>query len=186
MNTRQSMKPGRSLSPIALSVLVWAIAALVSSGVPVRAATSGQTATGSQATRVDSSILINVSGVVVAPDGTRITVSGSVTVKCSAVPDISGALTSVVLTFDFSNVTATSGSGANAVTYDTKGFRCTKIRPLKVSDVIPIVCPYSPSGGAASSAKTLLVTANLNFNVSTGQLVSGSITVGNNTFSSTV
>ncbi|HJZ67051.1 MAG TPA: hypothetical protein VKF81_02815 [Blastocatellia bacterium] len=186
MKTRQSMKPGRWLSPIALSVLVWTIAALMCSGVPVSAATSAQTATGSQATRVDSSILINVSGVVVAPDGTRITVSGSVTVKCSAVPDISGALTSVVLAFDFSNVTATTGSGANQVTYDTKGFRCTKIRPLKVSDVIAIVCPYSPSGGAASQAKTLLVTASLNFNVSTGQLVSGSITVGNNTFSSTV
>jgi hypothetical protein len=130
--------------------------------------------------------LINVSGVVVAPDGTRITVSGPVTVKCSAVPDISGALTSVVLNFDFSNVTATTGSGANQVTYDTKGFRCTKIRPLKVSDVIGIVCPYAASGSGTSSAGTFLVTATLNFNVTTGQLVSGSITVGNNTLSSTV
>src|SRR5213594_3809975 len=168
-----------SLSPIALSLLVWITGALVCGGMPARAA--------AQATRVDSSIQINVSGRVTAADGTEIKVSGQVIVNSSAVPNRTGALSSVILTLDFSNVTARVGSGAHEVAYDTKGFQSTKIRPLKASDVIQIVVPYSPSGsGPTTEANTLLVTATLNFNVATGVLVNGSITVGNNTFSSPV
>ena len=168
-----------SLSPIALSLLVWITGALVCGGMPARAA--------AQATRVDSSIRINVSGRVTAADGTEIKVSGQVIVNSSAVPNRTGALSSVILTFDFSDVTARVGSGAHEVAYDTKGFQSTKIRPLKASDVIQIVVPYSPSGsGPTTEANTLLVTATLNFNVATGVLVNGSITVGNNTFSSPV
>ena len=169
-----------SLSPIALSLLVWITRALVCGAIPARAA--------SQATRVDSSIRINVSGRVTAADGTEIKVSGQVIVNSSAVPDRTGALSSVILTFDFSNVTARVGSGAHEVTYDTKGFQSTKIRRLKASDVIQIVVPYSPSGSGPTTeaTNTLLVTATLNFNVATGVLMNGSITVGNNTFSSPV
>ena len=168
-----------SLSPIALSLLVWITGALVCGGMPARAA--------AQATRVDSSIQINVSGRVTAADGTEIKVSGQVIVNSSAVPNRTGDLSSVILTFDFSNVTARVGSGAREVAYDTKGFQSTKIRRLQASDVIQIVVPYSPSGsGPTTEANTLLVTATLNFNVATGVLVNGSITVGNNTFSSPV
>jgi len=167
------------LSPIALSLLVWITGALVCGVMPARAA--------AQATRVDSSIQINVSGRVTAADGTEIKVSGQVIVNSSAVPNRTGDLSSVILTFDFSNVTARVGSGAREVAYDTKGFQSTKIRRLKASDVIQIVVPYSPSGsGPTTEANTLLVTATLNFNVATGVLVNGSITVGNNTFSSPV
>ena len=167
------------LSPIALSLLVWITGALVCGVMPARAA--------AQATRVDSSIQINVSGRVTAADGTEIKVSGHVIVNSSAVPNRTGALSSVILTFDFSDVTARVGSGAHEVAYDTKGFQSTKIRPLKASDVIQIVVPYSPSGsGPTTEANTLLVTATLNFNVATGVLMNGSITVGNNTFSSPV
>ena len=173
-----------SLSPIALSLLVWITGALVCGVMPARAAPQKTT---SQATRVDSSIRINVSGGVTAADGTEIKVSGQVIVNSSAVPNRTGALSSVILTFDFSDVTARVGSGAHEVAYDTKGFQSTKIRPLKASDVIQIVVPYSPSGsGPTTQANTLLVTATLNFNVATGVLVNGSITVGNNTFSSPV
>src|SRR5689334_15768765 len=154
--------------------------------MPVWAGASAQTATGSQATRVDSSIRINVSGAVTTPSGNGVTVSGYVIVKCSAVPDTTGVLASVVLTFDFSNVSATSGAGANKVTYDTKGFQCTKNRPLRASDVIQITVPYSPSGSAATGrTNTMLVTATLTFNATTGVLAGGTIVVGNNTFSST-
>ena len=187
MKTQRNIRIWRSSSNrIALSLLAWIVGALVCSGIPVRAGESAQTATSSQATRVDSSIQINVSGAVTTPSGNSVTVSGYVIIKCSAVPDTTGALTSVLLTFDFSNVSATVGAGANQVTYDTKGFQCTKNRALKASDVIQIVVPYSPSGsGATAQTNTLLATAALAFNVTTGVLASGTITVGNNTFSST-
>ena len=187
MSTQRNIRTRRpSSNTIALSLLVWIVGALVCSGMPVRAAASAQTAAGSQATRVDSSIQINVSGAVTAPNGTAVTVSGYVSIKCSAVPDITGVLASVSLTFDFSNVSATTGTGASKVTYDTKGFQCTKNRPLKASDVIQITVPYSQSGsGATAQTNTLLATATLTFNVTTGVLASGTITVGNNTFSST-
>ena len=172
-----------SLNPIAISLLVWITGALVCGGIPARAASQATP----PATPVDSSIRINVSGAVTAPNGTVIKVSGYVIVNSRAVPNRTGALASVVLAFDFSNVTARVGSGAHEVTYDTKGFQSTKIRPLQASDVIQIVVPYSPSGsGPTTEANTLLVTATLNFNVATGVLVSGSITLGNNTFSSPV
>ena len=160
-----------SLNPIAISLLVWITGALVCGGIPARAASQATP----PATPVDSSIRINVSGAVTAPNGTVIKVSGYVIVNSRAVPNRTGALASVVLAFDFSNVTARVGSGAHEVTYDTKGFQSTKIRPLQASDVIQIVVPYSPSGSGP-----------LNFNVATGVLVNGSITVGNNTFSSPV
>ncbi|HXG94966.1 MAG TPA: hypothetical protein VNN73_21685 [Blastocatellia bacterium] len=178
MKTQQNEKTRRWLSNcIAVSLLVWAIGALVWSGMPVQAQTTAPT----QATRVDSSITIPVSGTVIAPDGTKVTVSGFVVVNCSAVPDETGALKNVVLLFDCSNVTATSGTGAKKVMYDTKGFDCTKNRLLQPTDVIGFVAPYSPTTSTSLSANTMTLTVTLNFNVSTGQLSSGSITVGNNT-----
>jgi len=165
-------------------LLVWITGALVCGGMPARAAAQK---TASPAAPVDSSIRINVSGKVTAQDGTEIKVSGYVIVNSRAVPNRSGALASVVLAFDFSNVTARVGSGAHEVTYDTKGFQSNRIRPLQASDVVQIVVPYSPSGsGPTTEANTLLVTATLNFNVGTGVLVNGNITLGNNTFSSPV
>lgn len=174
MKILRNMKTRRWLfSPIVL--FVWIIGGLLWSGMPVRAAAPVQAAS------VDSSLLINVSGTVTAPDGTKITVSGYVTVNSTAVPDITGALTSVVITFDCSNVTGTSGVGAKQVTYDTKAYRCTKIRPLQATDTISVVSPYFAGGSGVLSANSWMVTATLNFSVSTGQLASGSITVGNNT-----
>jgi hypothetical protein len=119
-------------------------------------------------------------------DGTKITFGGSVTVRSSAVTDVAGIPPFVMLTFDCSTVTATSGSGANKKTYDTKGYQVTKIRDLQASDVIVMTAPVLQTGSGVLTANPVQVTATLNFNVTTGVLTSGTLTVGNNTFSSSV
>lgn len=175
MNSERNMKRRRSLSgTIALSLLVWVIGGLMWGGTPAQAAT------------VDSSLTIPVSGTVTAADGTKITFSGNVIVNSSAVTDVVGIPPFEVLTFDFSNVTGTSGSGANKKTYDTRGYQVIKIRELQATDVIVLTSPFDQTSAALTSANPSQVSATLNFNVATGVLTSGSITFGNNTFGSTV
>ncbi|HEX8184774.1 MAG TPA: hypothetical protein VF747_08485 [Blastocatellia bacterium] len=175
MKTQRNMKATRSLfRTVALSALVWIIGGLVWNGIPVQAAS------------IDSTISIPVSGTVTQADGTKITFGGSVTVRSSAVTDVAGIPPFVMLTFDCSTVTATSGSGANKKTYDTKGYQVTKIRDLQASDVIVMTAPVLQTGSGVLTANPVQVTATLNFNVTTGVLTSGTLTVGNNTFSSSV
>ena len=190
MNAQRNAKARR---PIALSVVVWVIGALVLIGMPVEAAGPVRTSTTTQAavtpaptSTIDSSLSIPVSGTVVAADGTRIAVGGFVIVNSSAVTDVVGIPPFVMLTFDCSNVTATSGTGANKKTYDTKGFQVTKIRDLQPTDVIVVTTPALQTGASVLTASSWQVTVTLNFDTVTKKLTSGSIAAGNNTFTSAV
>src|ERR1044072_424660 len=110
MNTERNMKRRRSLfGSIGLSLVAWIIGGLMWGGMAAQAATT------------DSSLSIPVSGSAVATDGTKITFSGSVAVTSSAVTDVVGIPPFVIVTFDCSNVIATSGAGGQQVTYETRG-----------------------------------------------------------------
>ena len=188
MNEQRNMKARRSLfSPVALSVVVWVIGGLVLIGMPVQASTTTQAAvTPAPTSTIDSSLSIPVSGTVVAADGTRITVGGFVIVNSTAVTDVVGIPPFVMLTFDCSNVTASSGAGANKKTYDTKGFQVTKIRDLQPTDVIVVTTPALQTSASVLTASSWQVTVTLNFDTVTKKLTSGSIAAGNNTFTSAV
>jgi hypothetical protein len=141
--------------------------------------TTTRTATDNN-TVVDSSITISAKGTVNDPSG-AITVSGSVIVNARRVIDstaVSGPL--VVLDLDFSKLQGTSGSLKSLTTYVTGDNHATEIRPLQASDTIIVTCPYFDSTKDGLSARSMLITATLNFDVSTGKLTSGSITIGNN------
>jgi hypothetical protein len=62
----------------------------------------------------------------------------------------------------------------------TGGNHATEIRPLQVSDTIIVTVPYYDSTKDVLTAKSMLATVALNFDVSTGKVTSGSITIGNN------
>jgi hypothetical protein len=120
------------------------------------------------------------------PNGS-VTVSGSVIITCRRVIDTTSATTPalVLLDFDFSQLKGTTGSGKNVKTFVTGDNHTDEIRPLQASDTIIVTVPYYDSAKDALSARTMLVTANLNFDVSTGKLSSGSLSVGNNVVTST-
>ena len=158
------------LSPIFLSLLV-----LAWSGTSA----SAQTFTPSMT--VDSSVTIPVSGTVTEPDGTVLTISGSVLVSSNKVTDADGTSPRVVLGFDFSKVTASDGITGTGV-LKTGGFQDFKIRPLQESDELPITCPYFLNKNGVSTAETWLVTTTLKFDVLAGTVVGGSTTVGNNPY----
>lgn len=175
MKTQRNMKRRRSLfSLIVLSLVVGITGGLAWSS------TSGQAATVQVAT-VDSTLNIPVSGTVIEPDGTILTVSGYETVNSTRVTDADGTSPRVVLSFDFSHVMASDGLTATGA-FKTGGFQDIKIRPLQASDVIPITCPYYLNKTGVSAADTWLVTTTLNFDVTTGVLTSGSTTVGTNPY----
>jgi hypothetical protein len=175
------MSRSRSLlGSVALSAAAGLAAGLAWGGVPAEAAAAAQTATTAQtaaaaSATVDSSLSIPVSGSATAADGSRVTFSGFVVVSGSAVTDVVGVPPFVMLTFDCSNVTATSGSGAKKVTYDTRGYQVVKIRELQPTDVITMTAPYDQLGAGLTLASQWQVTATLNFSPS-GQLTSGTIT----------
>ena len=62
----------------------------------------------------------------------------------------------------------------------TGGNHATEIRPFQASDTVIVTVPYYDSTKDALSAKSMLATVTLNYDVSTGKLTSGSITIGNN------
>lgn len=175
MKTQRNMKRRRSLfSLVVLSLVVGIIGGLAWS------TTSGLAATVQVAT-VDSTLDIPVSGTVKESDGTILTISGSVTVNSTKVTDADGTSPRVVLSFDFTHVTASDGTIATGV-LKTGGFQDIKIRPLQASDVIPITCPYYLNKLGVTSADTWLVTTTLKFDVTTGLLAGGSATVGANPY----
>lgn len=173
MNTPRKIKTRRPLfSPIVVTLLVGIVVGLVSGGPSAEAQTTSTT----EPSSVKSSVTISASGTVNDPNG-AISVSGYVIVNSTRVID--ATLESpplVVLDFDFSNLRGTSGI-KNSTLYVTGGNQATEIRPLNASDVIMITCPYYASSDDILSAKSWLVTATLNFDVSTGKLTSGSVTV---------
>ena len=193
MNTERNLKRRRSLfGSIALSLLVSVSGGLMWGGTPAqadtpakagttaKAGTAAQSGTTTQtaataAATVDSTLTIPVSGNVTAADGTRIAFSGNVIVNSSAVTDVVGIPPFVMLTIDCSGVTGSSGAGASAKSYNTGGFQVIKIRTLQPSDAIDLTAPINQIGNAPTLAKSWQVTATLNFNTSTGQLTSGSL-----------
>ena len=179
MNTQRNIK-----SFVTLLISVFAV--LVLGGLSVQAQTATTDTTTTPAGTVDSSITIAVKGSVSDPNGT-ISVNGNVIISCRRVIDTTSQTTPalVLLDFDFSGVKGTSGSTkATLKTYVTGDNHASEIRPFQAGDTVIVTVPYFDSTKDALSARTLLATATLNFDVSTGKLTSGSITVGNNVVTS--
>jgi hypothetical protein len=180
MNTQLNIKTRRRrFSPLVVTLLVGVVAVLVLGNPSVQAQTT-------TANTVDSSITIATNGTVSDPSG-AITVSGSVIVKCRRVIDTTSTTIAplVLLDLDFSQVKGTTGSGKTLKTYVTGDNHATEIRPLQASDTIVVTVPYFDSTKDVLSASSFLVNATLNFDISTGKLTSGSLTYGNNVFTST-
>ena len=173
----------RPFRPHVVTVLVIVVGLLVLAGPSARA----QTTTTAKAppptdnSVVDSSLTVTAKGTVNDPSG-AITVSGSVVVAARRVIDSTTATTPpiVILDFDFSKLQGTSGNGKTQKVYVTGDNHASEIRPLQASDTIIVTCPYFESTKDGLSAKSMLVTATLNFDIGTGKLTSGSISVGNN------
>ena len=181
MNTQVNINTRRMLfSPTFVTLLITVVGMLVFGVSSVAAQTTAAPAT------VDSSITIATNGTVSDPGG-AIAVSGSVTIKCRRVIDTTTTTIPpvVMLDFDFSQIKGTTGSGKNLKTYVTGDNHATELRPLQASDTIVVTVPYFDSTKDALSASSFLVTATLNFDISTGKLTSGSLTYGSNVFSST-
>lgn len=177
MNTTLNVKTRRSLINSPITLLVGLVVVLVLGGPSVQAQT---TETTTQAQTVESSVAISARGTVNDPNG-AITVSGDVIVNSRRVIDTTGVSPAiVVLDLDFSKLQGTSGSLKTLKVYVTGENHASEIRPLQVSDTIIVTCPYFENTKDGLSAKTMLVTATLNFDVSTGKLTGGSINVGNN------
>lgn len=179
INTRR-----RLFSTNVVTLLVGIVMVLVFGGSSVQAQTSTETTTPDP---IDSSITIPVKGTVNDPSG-AITVTGNVIVTARRVIDNTSPTASpiVVLDLDFSKLKGTSGSLKTLTTYVTGDNHATELRPLQVSDKIIVTCPYYDNTKGALSARTMLVTATLNFDISTGKLTSGSIAIGNNVVNSTM
>ena len=182
MNTQVNIRARRLLfSPtfVTLSVVGVVMLAMLALGGPsVQAQTT--------AAVVDSSITIVTNGTV-TDTGVTVNVNGSVTIKCRRVIDTTTAtaVPLVMLDFDFSQLTGTTGSGKNLKTFVTGGNHATELRPLQASDTIVVTVPYFDSTKDVLSASTFMATATLNFDISTGKLTSGSLTYGTNVFAST-
>jgi len=169
-----------------VTLLISVFAVLVLGGLSVQAQTATTDTTTTPAGTVDSSITIAVKGSVSDPNGT-ISVNGNVIISCRRVIDTTSQTTPalVLLDFDFSGVKGTSGSTkATLKTYVTGDNHASEIRPFQAGDTVIVTVPYFDSTKDALSARTLLATATLNFDISTGKLTSGSISVGNNVVTS--
>jgi len=189
MNKQLNIKT-RLLSPSFVTLLIGMVAVLVLGGPSVQAQTATADGTATTTTTpttttpagaVDSSISIPVKGSVTDANGT-ITVTGSVLVSCRRVIDVNNAVTTplALLDIDFSGVKGTSGTVKAPVTYVTGDNHASEIRPFQASDTVIVSAPYYDSSKDPLSAKTMLVNVTLNFDVSTGKVTSGSISVGNN------
>jgi hypothetical protein len=185
MNTQLNIKT-RLFSPSFVTLLIGIVVVLALGGPTVQAQSNTTTTDTvvAPAGTVDSSITLQAKGTVSDPNG-AITVNGSVVVNCRRVVDTTSAITPtlVLLDFDFSQVTGTSGSLKTLKTYVTGGNHASEIRPLQASDTIIVTIPYFENTKDALSAKSMLVTATLNFDIGTGKLTSGSLSIGDNVVS---
>ena len=179
MNTQVNIKTGRRrFTANVLTLLVGVVAVLVLGHASVQAQTTSTST-------VDSSITIKTNGTVSDPSG-AIKLSGNVTIKCRRVIDNTVATLPplVLLDFDFSQLTGTTGTGKTLVTYVTGDNHVTAVRPFQASDTIVVTVPYFDSTKDVLSASSFLATATLNFDISTGTLTSGTLTYGTNVFKS--
>ena len=163
-----------------VTLLIGVVGMLILGGTSVQA----QTTTTADA-NVDSSITLTAKGSLTDAAG-AVTVAGSVIVKCRRVIDTTNALTPtvVLLDIDFSAVQGTTGSGKNLKTFVTGENHAEEIRPLQASDTIIVTVPYYDNTKDPLTAKTMLATVTLNFDVSSGKVTTGSISIGNNVVTS--
>ena len=178
MNTQLNIKSRLSPIFVTLSVVVVVLAMLALGGPSVQA----QTATTAVDAPVDSTVTIAAKGSVSDPNGS-FTVTGNVDVNCRRVIDTTSATSPslVLLDLDLSALTGTSGTTkATMKTYVTGGNHAEEIRPLQASDTIILSVPYYDTTKGPLTARTMLVTATLNYDVNTGKVTGGSITVGDN------
>lgn len=187
MNTQLIIKTGRPVFRTNLVTLLIGVVVLLVLGAPSARAQTTTDAKAADSTIVDSSITISAKGTVNDPSG-AITVSGSVIINARRVIDSTLATSApiVVLDLDFSRLKGTSGSLKTLKVYVTGDNHATEMRPLQASDTIIVTCPYFESTKDALSARTMLVTATLNFDISTGKVTSGSIAIGNNVVTSSM
>ena len=180
MNTQLNIKARRSLfSPSFVTLLIGVFVVLVLGGPSIQAQTT-------EPVPVDSSLTIAAKGSFSDPNGT-VTVTGNVNIAARRVIDTTSttAPAIVLLDFDFSQLTGTSGSTKTSLkTYVTGDNHASEIRPLQASDTIILTAPYFESTKGELSARTMLVTATVKFDTATGKLVGASISVGNNVVTS--
>ena len=177
MNTQLNIKTWQRLfAPSFVTLLIGIVAVLAFGGPSVQA----QTTTAADAP-VDSSITLVAKGSLTDATG-NVTVTGNVIISARRVIDTTSVTSPslILLDFDFSQLKGTSGSLKTQRTFVTGDNHATEIRPLQASDTIIIPTPYYDSSKDVLSARTMLVSATLNFDVASGKVTSGSITVGNN------
>jgi len=180
MNTQLNITIRRLLfSPTFVTLLIGVVAMLVLGGPSVQAQTTDPAAP------VDSSLSVTIKGSVSDPNGT-VSVNGTAIISARKVVDTTSQTTPalVLLDFDFSQVKGTSGSKTTLKTYVTGDNHASEIRPFQASDTVIVSIPYFDSTKDALSARTMLATATLNFDITTGKLTSASLSVGNNVVTS--
>ncbi len=175
MNTLNKKTRQLVVRPTFITLLLGAVVMLVLSGPSIQAQTTAVDAP------VDSSVTIVAKGSVSDPNGT-ITVSGNVIVNCRRVIDTTSATSPslVLLDVDLSGVQGTSGSKTTLKTYVTGGNHADEIRPLQASDTVIVTSPYYDTTKGALTAKTMLVTITLNFDINAGKVTGGTISIGDN------
>jgi hypothetical protein len=184
MNTQLNIKT-RLFSPSFVTLLIGIVVVLSLSGPTTQAQTNTTTTTSdttvAPAGTVDSTITLQAKGTVNDSDG-AFSVNGGVDINCRRVVDTTSAVTPtlVLIDFDFSQVTGTSGSLKTLKTYVTGGNHASEIRPLQASDTIILTIPYYDSAKGPLAAKTMLISATLNFDVGTGKVTGGTISIGDN------
>ena len=174
MNTQLSIKTF-------LTLLIGVVGLLVLGGTSVQAQTTTTAPATTPAATVDSSITLVAKGSLTDAAG-NVTVNGSAIVNCRQVIDTTNSLTPtvVLLDIDFSQVQGTTGTGKNLKTFVTGENHATEIRPFQSSDTVIVTVPYYDNTKDILSAKTMLATVTLNFDVTTGKVTGGSVTIGNN------
>jgi hypothetical protein len=184
MNTQLNIKLRQLLvSPTFLTLLLGVVVMLALSGPSVQAQTATDTTTTTAVDApVDSTVTIAAKGSVSDPNGS-FSVTGNVPITCRRVIDTTSATSPslVLLDLDLSQLKGTSGSTKETLkTYVTGGNHAEEIRPLQASDTIIFSSPYYDSTKGPLTARTMLVTATLNFDVNTGKVTGGTITIGDN------
>jgi len=184
MNTQLNIKLRQLLvSPTFLTLLLGVVVMLALSGPSVQAQTAADTTTTTAVDApVDSTVTIAAKGSVSDPNGS-FSVTGNVPITCRRVIDTTSATSPslVLLDLDLSQLKGTSGSTKETLkTYVTGGNHAEEIRPLQASDTIIFSSPYYDSTKGPLTARTMLVTATLNFDVNTGKVTGGTITIGDN------
>ena len=160
-----------SSTPVVLSLIAGISAALVGGSSPARAAVS---------TTPSATTMVSYWGTV---DGLpeSVFLSGPVQITTTVVrdPDF-GKPPSVLLSIDLSNV---SGVGVSTGTrYITSGTQ-NLIRPLVATDVVEMTFPFFPSGaGGAARARSALASFTIKYNVSTGSVVTVTVSPNVNLF----